>query len=528
MKRHPSDSYFRLKTIVLENIYGVDIMAEAIEIARLRLFLTLVARLERRDEIEPLPDLDMNIKVGNTLVGCSTFANAESTFSGSLLAIQQLNDLKPQVDSLTASYNNFVEIQRSSTSGAKLIAAKRDLMSQSATVRSSLDRLFASETGITDSKFDKWKQSHLPFHWFVEFPEALSSGGFDVVIGNPPYIKRTEVLKQYRFSGFRSGELYDIFAPCMERSISLLRNDGAFSMIVPIAFQFSDEYSIIRKLISDAFPLLYISTYSRRPSALFDAGVRPSIVVGHRNGQEMLFAGSIRRWRQEFRQHLFQTLKYSAGGLSRAHGESWPRPGSQHMAQMLQRLLTRGGAIGKHTVRSGHEVGFKKIALYYLSVYVNEPPAWDMQGNRVPHTATGSLAFSTVTNRDLAFVVLAGRLGFWWWSTVGDDFNVTAQMFESFPVSIDELQPIKTDLVRIAQQLKREQLLHPLVTKKAGKWNGNFDMSRCRHITDKSDRMILAQLGLSDYWTHLLLSDSELVKSTDEISDSRREWPFPL
>lgn len=528
MKRHPSDSYFRLKTIVLENIYGVDIMAEAIEIARLRLFLTLVARLERRDEIEPLPDLDMNIKVGNTLVGCSTFANAESTFSGSLLAIQQLNDLKPQVDSLTASYNNFVEIQRSSTSGAKLIAAKRELVSQSAVVRLSLDQLFASETGITESKFDKWKQSHIPFHWFVEFPEALSSGGFDVVIGNPPYIKRTDVLKQYQFSGFKSGELYDIFAPCMERSISLLRNDGAFSMIVPIAFQFSDEYSIIRKVMSDALPLVYTSTYSRRPSALFDAGVRPSIVVGLRGSQTRLYAGPIRRWQREFRPNLFQTLKYSVVGSSWTNGESWPRLGSKKIAQMMDSLIARGGAIGKHTVRSGPELGFKKIALYYLSVYVDEPPAWDMRGRRVPHTATGCLAFSSEADRDIAFLLLAGRLGFWWWSTVGDDFNVTAGMFQSLPVSLDELQPIKKELLRIAQQLKKEQLRHPLVTKKAGKWNGNYDMSRCRHITDKSDYMILAQLGLSDFWAQLLLSDSELVKSTDEVSDSRREWPFPL
>lgn len=528
MKRHPSDSYFRLKTIVLENIYGVDIMAEAIEIARLRLFLTLVARLERRDEIEPLPDLDMNIKVGNTLVGCSTFANAESTFSGSLLAIQQLNDLKPQVDSLTASYNNFVEIQRSSTSGAKLIAAKRELVSQSAVVRLSLDQLFASETGITESKFDKWKQSHIPFHWFVEFPEALSSGGFDVVIGNPPYIKRTDVLKQYQFSGFKSGELYDIFAPCMERSISLLRNDGAFSMIVPIAFQFSDEYSTIRKIVSDTLPLVYISTYSRRPSALFDAGVRPSIVVALPGDQMRLYSGPIRRWQREFRSNLFQTLKYSAVELSWANGESWPRLGSVQISQMLNHLIARGGAIGKHTVRAGPEVGFKKIALYYLSVYVDEPPAWDMRGRRVPHTATGSLAFSSETERDIAFLLLSGRLGFWWWSTVGDDFNVTAGMFQSFPVSIDDLQPIKKELLRIARQLRREQLRHPLVTKKAGKWNGNYDMSRCRHITDKSDQMVLAQLGLADYWEQVLLSDSELVKSTDEVSDSRREWPFPL
>ena len=67
--RHPSERYFILKSIVLNNLYGVDIMEEAVEICKLRLFLKLVAQLERYDQIEPLPDIDFNVRAGNTLVG---------------------------------------------------------------------------------------------------------------------------------------------------------------------------------------------------------------------------------------------------------------------------------------------------------------------------------------------------------------------------------------------------------------------------------------------------------------------------
>ena len=67
--RHPSQRYFILKSIVLNNLYGVDIMEEAVEICKLRLFLKLVAQLESYDQIEPLPDIDFNIRAGNTLVG---------------------------------------------------------------------------------------------------------------------------------------------------------------------------------------------------------------------------------------------------------------------------------------------------------------------------------------------------------------------------------------------------------------------------------------------------------------------------
>ena len=65
--RHPSQRYFILKSIVLNNLYGVDIMEEAVEICKLRLFLKLVAQLESYDQIEPLPDIDFNIKAQATL-----------------------------------------------------------------------------------------------------------------------------------------------------------------------------------------------------------------------------------------------------------------------------------------------------------------------------------------------------------------------------------------------------------------------------------------------------------------------------
>jgi len=74
---HPNRRYFVLKSIILNNLYAVDIMEEAVEICKLRLFLKLAAQVEpdaARDNlgIEPLPDIDFNIRAGNTLVGYAT------------------------------------------------------------------------------------------------------------------------------------------------------------------------------------------------------------------------------------------------------------------------------------------------------------------------------------------------------------------------------------------------------------------------------------------------------------------------
>jgi hypothetical protein len=79
--RHPSPRYFILKSIILNNLYGVDIMEEATEICKLRLFLKLVSQVNPGEKIEPLPDIDFNIRSGNSLVGYATEADLEEALS---------------------------------------------------------------------------------------------------------------------------------------------------------------------------------------------------------------------------------------------------------------------------------------------------------------------------------------------------------------------------------------------------------------------------------------------------------------
>jgi hypothetical protein len=69
-KKHKAPlAYWVKKKIITENLYGVDIMEEAVEIAKLRLFLALVASAEKRDQLEPLPNIEFNLMTGNSLIG---------------------------------------------------------------------------------------------------------------------------------------------------------------------------------------------------------------------------------------------------------------------------------------------------------------------------------------------------------------------------------------------------------------------------------------------------------------------------
>src|SRR5205823_5651778 len=66
---HPDRRTFLLRSIVVNNLYGVDIMDEAVEMCKLRLWLELVTPVERPEDLQPLPDLGCNLRAGNSLVG---------------------------------------------------------------------------------------------------------------------------------------------------------------------------------------------------------------------------------------------------------------------------------------------------------------------------------------------------------------------------------------------------------------------------------------------------------------------------
>ena len=195
--RHPSVRYFILKSIVLNNLYGVDIMEEAVEICKLRLFLKLVAQLERYDQIEPLPDIDFNIRAGNTLVGFTSLDAVRRTITmeqdGQHRALYgedhaTLERINEGAEIASRAFDQF-RLQQTALGGEVTATDKANLRSRLDALESELNRFLALEYRIDPqdgAAYAAWRDSHQPFHWFVEFYGIMNRGGFDVIIGNPP------------------------------------------------------------------------------------------------------------------------------------------------------------------------------------------------------------------------------------------------------------------------------------------------------------------------------------------------------
>ena len=107
VNEHPNLKYFIQKSIIINNLYGVDIMEEAVEICKLRLFLKMVAQVKNVGQIEPLPDIDFNIQAGNTLVGFATYDEVKEAFRSQIdvnIAMNRIKENAEDVEKLFALF----------------------------------------------------------------------------------------------------------------------------------------------------------------------------------------------------------------------------------------------------------------------------------------------------------------------------------------------------------------------------------------------------------------------------------------
>ena len=193
---HASERYFILKSIIVNNLYGVDIMEEAVEICKLRLFLKLIAQLENYEQIEPLPDIDFNIRAGNTLVGFVSLKEVEDILSFDLRKLPELPKIEERAEIADRAFRQFQIMQtKHAMDAGKFAEAKAELRDRLDDLRDELDEYLAGDYGVKvgDKKaYGHWRNSHRPFHWFVEFYGIMHKGGFEVIVGNPPYIARSK------------------------------------------------------------------------------------------------------------------------------------------------------------------------------------------------------------------------------------------------------------------------------------------------------------------------------------------------
>jgi len=523
---HQSREYFILKAIIIHNLFGVDLMEEAVEICKLRLFLKLVSQVDSVDHLEPLPDIDFNIRPGNTLVGFASRDHAkaqidrEQSGQGKFQFTDALETIDEKCQLLEKMLAHWRKLQETGKNTGEEKQAYRDGLDE---LRKELDEYLAHDYGIDTSKpqkFKKWLESHQPFHWFVEFHSIMAGGGFDAIIGNPPYIATAKARKEYKLLNYATEGCSDIYANVLERVATLLRTGGRSGMIVPLSLTFSRDFSTLRSFLSDHYSRNWFSSFARIPAALFsaDVRVRNTIHLGCSGDSEKAeYSTVLHRWFEAARPHLFSTLRYAPVDVD-AFGGLIPKVGQIGLAAAFAKCFSatpkKLGSFFSPS-RSAPALHFKKSAYNWLNFCLQQPPCFDSRNRKIPHSQFGLVRFCDQATRDIAFLFLNGKIMYVFWATIGDDFHLTEWMFADFPIDLSSIPASKKKgLLALSGDLEHAMEANVSYKMNAGKKVGNYNLAMCRHITDQSDAIFAEHLGITNVWPTIELVYSQMVKTT--------------
>ncbi|MGH7499142.1 MAG: Eco57I restriction-modification methylase domain-containing protein, partial [Gemmatimonadales bacterium] len=266
--KRSEDESARRRRVLQRNLFGVDRSATAVRLAELRLWLAVIAEdhTERPSRVQPLPNLDCLVRQGDSLfdpVGCRARLDATAARLAGRIAearhgvvaavgqpkrtlMRELRELEGRAAALSlASAERHIDAQIGECLGA---ARERDLFGErrglDSVLRARVSTLRAERRAVRHARRTLARERELPwFHYESQFADVFAAGGFDIVVGNPPWLRaeqippeqRRRLSERYRWwrGGGAFGNHPDLSVAFLERALELAAPGGVVALLLP-------------------------------------------------------------------------------------------------------------------------------------------------------------------------------------------------------------------------------------------------------------------------------------------------------
>ncbi|REJ40781.1 MAG: class I SAM-dependent DNA methyltransferase [Microcystis flos-aquae DF17] len=325
------ETLFQEKQRLIEGcLFGVDINPNSVKICRLRLWIELLknAYYKADNELETLPNIDINIKVGNSLISRFGLSNDLQVFSRkNRLSIESYKDAvrvyrnaedksqKREMERLISEIKSSFRqtLQGDNPLKKRLRGLETDLYSlenqillfeESPKEKKARERKISQLRNEIDKlrpqleEIESGKIYHNAFEWRFEFPEVLDDKGnfvgFDVVIGNPPYIQLSKIdsttvkYKNYLLMRYEtSGGRLNTFIFFTHLSFQILKQNGILSYIIPNTILTQEYYVFTRQFLLNKVTLSEVINFLNLP---FEDAVVETVIIQYLKSQNLDYA----------------------------------------------------------------------------------------------------------------------------------------------------------------------------------------------------------------------------------------------
>ncbi|MBC8227940.1 Eco57I restriction-modification methylase domain-containing protein, partial [bacterium] len=522
------------RRVVESCIFGVDLNPLAVELSKLSLWITAAAK------DRPLSFLDHHLKCGNSLIGAklnelgrypqAKKGKGESqTPEAQMLLFTENRDFQRDI---AEAIRGYLDIEQLVTRRREDVETKKDKLEAIENILRPYRELCELHTGvyfenefseddysrlITEFQPDVWDvlrgkydvaqvlartSGRRIFHWELEFPEVFfeeegwkEKPGFDVVIGNPPYVDVAEnnfIRDNYRTAKCRNLYSY-MFETCLENTCV----DGIYGLIVPLSLVCSKRMESLQDFLIEQSGKLYISNYAKRPAKLFpEAEQRISIAYGKKKPLSVcdVFTTRYHRWYTGEEIQIFDNIEYARCEEFKLK-HTIPKLGSDIARTILDKIFAKNKTISDYISPDGSYVlYYHNVALYWLKAYDFIPLY--KKGDVISRSSTcKDLLVTSEIHKNLIIAILNSSLFYWFWLLYSDCFHLTLNDIENFPVELETIPNSLANQIISKYHLLMEDYKRNSIEKSASYSTGaiiyqEFYPSRSKSIIDEIDALL--------------------------------------
>jgi hypothetical protein len=306
------DSSAARRTVLQRNLFGVDKSAGAVRLAELRLWLAVIANdpADRPDLVHPLPNLDCLIRQGDSLFDPFSAGIGVPAELAAPLAEARARVVVATGADKRVCLRRLAELELRATSAALDAAEGQRAHAVSECLQEARSRdLFGGTRGLSRQLRDRLaerrrelhavrrarrvlaREHEVPwFHYHGHFADVFARGGFDLVVGNPPWLRAEQIPLQerrrlagrYRWWTPRSrgyANRADLAVAFLERALELTRPEGITALVLPAKLATAGYGAAARHALASTTTLLHVADLSESPDAVFEATVYPLALV---------------------------------------------------------------------------------------------------------------------------------------------------------------------------------------------------------------------------------------------------------
>jgi hypothetical protein len=340
----------------------------------------------------------------------------------------------------------------------------------------------------------------------VEFFGIMNEGGFDVIIGNPPYVEYNAIKSEYKILDNNLMTGGNLHSMVFRRCVDMCSRQGSLAMIVPVAITSTDRMHEIRNVLSNNGQI-WASSYAIRPGKLFTgAEQRLSIVIARKQKSKPspAFTTKYIKWNSEEREHLFEKLSYLKWSLSPLLRNVWAKLNSEIEHSIIQKIQSQPTQLSKLTTdahAAKATLYYKNTGIGYFVVVTTKPPICYINGKREASSRETELSIRDSNLKHLIHCLLNSSMFFLTYQQLSNCRDLNPSDIGTFRIPESLLQ--EKIFTKLSDQLQDSLEENSWYQVRKQKQTGevkiqSFTPSLSKPIIDEIDRALARHYGLTE------------------------------